>query len=488
MALNKNGNDLPIDLETLYEEAPCGYLSFTGNGEIVKINRTLLAWTGHEGLNQPLNMHFSELITRGGKLYYEMFYFPLLQLQSRVNEISFDFVRKDGTRFPALVNSSVLRDEDGNIVIINATVHDISDRKRYETELLEAKKSADRERSRFEFLSDFTPEMIWTADASGKVSYTNKRFSGFFSLDSSADPSAEIVSRIHPEDRVSILRKWKISVDSSIPFQVECRIEDTTGQYKWFVVHAVAIEGSADLGTSWIGACNDIDRHVLAVQDLDGFISIAGHELKTPITSLKASVQLLDRLIESGKTEPVPMLVSQIGRGVEKMNTLVDDLLNAGSIREGQMELKQSDFNIRRLLDDACSHIISAGQYTIEIDCQADLNCYADAHRIEQVVTNFLNNAVKYAPKSLSVFISANRTIDGVRISVTDRGEGIEADKLPHLFERYFRVNKGAGRYSGLGLGLYICSEIVKRHQGEIGVESTVGKGSTFWFTLPAHL
>ena len=479
--------DLPIDLETLYEEAPCGYLSFTSSGEIVKINRTLLGWTGHEGLNQQLKMHFSELITRGGKLYYEMFYFPLLQLQSKVNEISFDFVRKDGSRFPALVNSSVIRNEEGIIVVINATVHDISDRKRYESELLEAKKSAELERSKFEFLSEFTPEMIWTADASGKVNYINKRFSGFFSLDSSDNPSDKIVSKIHAEDRVGILRKWKHSVDKRMPFQVQCRIEDTGGQYKWFVVHAVAIEGSTDLSTSWIGACNDIDRHVLAVQDLDGFISIAGHELKTPITSIKASVQLLNKLIESGKNERVPMLVSQIGRGVEKMNTLVDDLLNAGSIREGQIQLKQADFNIRTLLDDACSHIVSAGQHAIEIACPADLSAHGDAHRIEQVVTNFVNNAVKYAPTSKTVFISANRTIDNVRISVTDGGEGIEADKLPHLFERYYRVNRGAGRYSGLGLGLYICSEIVKRHQGQIGVESSVGEGSTFWFTVPAH-
>jgi len=117
-----------------------------------------------------------------------------------------------------------------------------------------------------------------------------------------------------------------------------------------------------------------------------------------------------------------------------------------------------------------------------------DLEVFADSHRIEQVMVNLLNNAIKYAPKSKEIVIHIEKADEMARISVSDKGPGIEPAKVPHLFDRYFRVDSNGMQFSGLGLGLYISSEIIKRHEGQIGVDTGVGKGSTFWFTVPlAH-
>lgn len=477
----------PIDLEALYEDAPCGYLSFSSDGIIVKINRTMLGWLGYEDEATIVSiLQFKDLISRGGRLYYEMFYLPLLQLQSRVNEISFDFIKKDGSRLPALVNSAVVRNSEQEIRIVNVTVHDISDRKKYETELLEAKKRADLERSKFEFLSDFIPEMIWTANASGSINYVNSRVSKFFELSPGDVSFIAILTRVHAKDRFKIMRNWLHSIRYTQPFQAEIRLQVNDQQHKWYVVHAIPILADKETDTKWMGACNDIDKHVLALRDLDGFISIAGHELKTPITSLKASFQLLSRLLPESQA-PIPMLITQIGRGIEKMNALVDDLLNTGSIKEGQMLLRKNTFNILHLLENACSHVVFDQKFHVKINCESELSYYGDEHRIEQVLVNFLNNAVKYAPDSKEIKVSVTKKEHSIRFSVTDKGPGIESEKMTHVFERYYRVSHSTGSYSGLGLGLYICSEIIKRHDGQIGVLSNLGKGSTFWFDLPIN-
>ena len=125
-----------------------------------------------------------------------------------------------------------------------------------------------------------------------------------------------------------------------------------------------------------------------------------------------------------------------------------------------------------------------SGTHEIIVTGDQQLQVYADKERIDQVLANLVNNAVKYAPESTKIVVHIEVIPGFAKISVSDKGNGIPEDKLPHLFKRYYRV-QDKSNFSGLGLGLYISNEIIKRHHGEMGVESQIGQGSTFWFTLP---
>jgi len=222
-------------------------------------------------------------------------------------------------------------------------------------------------------------------------------------------------------------------------------------------------------------------------QRKDDFISIASHELKTPITSLKASLQLLDRMKDQPNTATLPRMIDQANRSVNKVTVLIDMLLNATRMSEGQLGLQLERFNALELLKASCSHIQTAN-HNFVFEANPELEIFADENRVEQVLVNLVNNAVKYAPGASEIYLKAEKLGDRVMISVRDLGPGILAEQLPHLFDRHYRADFSGMQYSGLGLGLYISAEIVKRHGGEIGVESTPGLGSTFWFSLPGNI
>jgi len=137
------------------------------------------------------------------------------------------------------------------------------------------------------------------------------------------------------------------------------------------------------------------------------------------------------------------------------------------------------------MLDACCNHVRAAGKYQLTVQGDKSLEMYADQHAIDQVIVNLVNNAVKYAPDSLEVIMNIEKAGDFVKVSIIDKGPGISPEKIPHLFDRYYQGEASGFQNSGLGLGLYICAEVIKRHGGKIGVDSEVGKGSTFWFTVP---
>jgi signal transduction histidine kinase len=217
----------------------------------------------------------------------------------------------------------------------------------------------------------------------------------------------------------------------------------------------------------------------------DDFISIASHELKTPITSVRASLQLLDRMKDSPNSPMIPKLIDQANRSIIRINTLVDDLLNVGRLSGGQLQLSRATFKVADLLENCCSHVRAIAKHELIFEGDDSILVFADEHRIDQVVLNLVNNAVKYAPNSKEIYLNLEKHDGYAKVSIRDSGPGIEPDQLAHLFGRYYRADYQGAQYSGLGLGLYICAEIIRKHGGEIGVDSTLGEGSTFWFKLP---
>jgi signal transduction histidine kinase len=181
----------------------------------------------------------------------------------------------------------------------------------------------------------------------------------------------------------------------------------------------------------------------------------------------------------------LPVLIDQANKSLNKLSLLIGDLLNTTKMTEGQLQLNKSQVTLSALIEECSQYVHTEAGHRILIKGDTDLQVYADADKVEQVIINFVNNVIKYAPESKEIVICVERENHMAKVMVIDKGPGISPEKLPNLFDRYYRVDNSGIQYSGLGLGLYICAEIIKKHNGQIGAESQLGEGSTFWFTLP---
>jgi signal transduction histidine kinase len=222
----------------------------------------------------------------------------------------------------------------------------------------------------------------------------------------------------------------------------------------------------------------------------ENFISIASHELRTPLTSLQACLQLMNRTIENDTviTDKLLKLSKHSKQYILKLAALVGDLLDSTKISKGHLDLTISSFLFSELVEKCCNNVRLAGKYEITYRGNLDLIVDADEQKLDQVLVNLVNNAVKYAPSSPEIVVQIEELSNVFKVSVIDCGPGITEDKIPFLFDSYYQGTKVKDITQGLGLGLYISAEIIKKHDGEIGVDSALGKGSTFWFTIPKKL
>lgn len=218
----------------------------------------------------------------------------------------------------------------------------------------------------------------------------------------------------------------------------------------------------------------------------DEFISIASHELKTPITSLKAYTQLLRSLHKRKGDESYETFLLKMEEQVNRLTDLIADLLDVTKIQSGKLMLRPENFDLCELINEVTAEIQHTTNHKIIAKLTKIKPIYADRNRIRQVIANLLTNAIKYSPETSLIVVSAKPGRHGVSISVKDEGIGIPEEKKDHVFERFYRVHEDKGNtYPGLGLGLYISKEIVTRHRGKIWVESKEHQGSTFSFILP---
>lgn len=215
----------------------------------------------------------------------------------------------------------------------------------------------------------------------------------------------------------------------------------------------------------------------------DEFIGIASHELKTPLTSIKGYVELLNTIEDK---QPNKQFAKKALENVNKLEKLIKDLLDVSKIQSGQLELNMKEFSIVSLLDETIAgfQMISKTHRIIRQDQLTDEIISADRQRIEQVLINLLSNAIKYSPGENKVIVYSQKTNEELIIKVRDFGIGIPKQEQPNIFERFYRTRDTSIHISGFGLGLYIAKDIIKRHGGRIWVESQ-DKGSAFYFSLP---
>ncbi|WP_316831988.1 ATP-binding protein [Pedobacter aquatilis] len=292
----------------------------------------------------------------------------------------------------------------------------------------------------------------------------------------------DLMQAIMPHHREMVQKSVEKSIESNTLYDIEYQIAWPEGSIHWIQVNGRPRYDQKGKAVKMIGVTQDITLRKQYELRKDDFLSVASHEMKTPITVLKGNLQLLGKIRDKIDHPMASKLILSALTSMDRLNNMVDELLDLGRHTDGNINLHKTPFDISLLMAACSQHVQENQDFDISILAES-MMIEADQIRIGQVITNFVNNAVKYAPESKRISLKLENLGQQIRISVSDQGQGIPAHQVSHLFERYYQGGSQKGK--GLGLGLYISSEIIRSHQGEIGADSKEGEGSTFWFTLP---
>ncbi|MFO0704095.1 MAG: ATP-binding protein [Patescibacteria group bacterium] len=294
---------------------------------------------------------------------------------------------------------------------------------------------------------------------------------------------------IHPDDRTKVEEDMKKQISLGNDLEIEFRIVKNNQKIRWIYSKSIIIRDTNGKPQKAIGINMDITERKRLEQQKDEFLSIASHELKTPITSIKAFVQILNKYFKTENESSVEYL-NKMDKQVDRLTKLVHDLLDVTKIEAGKLEYNEEVFNFDELVCEVIDDMqLLTRKHKLNLESHASVYVVGDKYRISQVLTNLLSNAIKYSPEGGIIVVKTEVSDGGVIVGVKDHGIGIPKQEQNNLFKRFHRIkDKARDSYPGLGLGLYIASEIVKRENGKIWFESQENIGSTFYFKLPLSI
>jgi two-component system CheB/CheR fusion protein len=339
-------------------------------------------------------------------------------------------------------------------------------------------------REYFKFLADNLPVIIWTTDPEGKLDYINRRWFEYtgFGIEESKTKQSEL---IHPDDLENSSAEWRKALKEKKKYEYEFRLKrNSDGTYRWHYSQAIPFKDENGNITAWIGTNIDIDDQKKELDKKDEFIGVASHELKTPLTSLKGYMQLME--LQNDLPESARVFVSKATASVNKLQHLIDELLDASKIQAGKLKFSKQPVNLTTVINNCIENSqYMYPSYKIQKELNGDIIVFGNDERIEQVLMNLLNNAVKYSTNNKEIIVRTEKDETSAIVSVIDFGIGMSMSEQKSIFERFYRVNDHDTTTPGLGMGLYIAAHIIKEHNGEIKVKSKLNGGSVFSFSLP---
>lgn len=364
------------DLEDLYENAPCGYLSLNPDGRIVKSNHTLTRWLGMAP-DALLGKRLRDVLSIAGQIFYETHFAPLLRMQGFFDEVALDLIRADGTPLHVLANAAERRDPEGGLLFTRVTVFRATERRRYERELVDATETAQAE---------------------------------------------------------SRLSKGQLLAEHE------------------------------------------------AVELREQFIAVLGHDLRNPLAAIDGGTNLLMREPQSEKSQRV---IGLIRGSVLRMSGLIDNVMDFARGRlGGGLQLNRSLKPLLPTLEQVVGELrTSYPERLIELHLDATNEVEADHARLAQMFSNLLANAITHGAVDQPVRVDAVLGVDELELSVANAGPPIPPEAMQQLFQPFYRSNPHS-RVQGLGLGLYIASQIAQAHEGRIDVTSDATE-TRFTFRMP---
>ncbi len=355
---------------------------------------------------------------------------------------------------------------------------------------VEALRASEQE---FRTLTEAMPQIVWVTRADGWNIYFNQQWVDYTGLSLEESYGHSWSTPFHPDDKQRAWDAWQRATQSKDVYSLECRLRRADGVYRWWLVRGVPFRDATGEIVKWLGTCTDIDdikkaAEVLAelVKTKSKFTSTVSHELRSPLATIKEATNLiLEGMVGSINNEQKDLL-GTAKENVDRLGRLINNVLVYQKIEAGRMgyDLKENDLNevIREAHKSAA---LFAGNRNADFGMElvGDLpKLQFDRDKILQVLINLIANAIKYSECG-SITIQTRREDHEIRITVRDFGRGIKAENLEGIFEPFGKIENN--QKGGTGLGLAIAREIVLAHHGRIWVESEVGKGSTFHFTLP---
>ncbi|RWY55565.1 PAS domain-containing sensor histidine kinase [Mucilaginibacter gilvus] len=318
-------------------------------------------------------------------------------------------------------------------------------------------------------------ELFGMEDFDGPVSYDNQFLFG-----------------LHPDDKEktdqAVNRAYNRQLSNG-EYDVEYRtigIDDK--KLRWVRAKGKVSFNDEDIPQRFIGAVLDITENKLNEIRKNDFIAIASHELKTPLTSLKAYIQLLHVNARKSGDSFLLNALQKSENQINKMTKLIYGFLDLSKLESGKLRLERHEFDLNALIEEVTAENRPIAQsHTITFSGGKPIIITADREKIGQVINNFISNAVKYSPKKTDIKVSAQCLTGQVKVSIHDNGIGIKLKDQQNIFQRFYRVEDESTKgFSGFGIGLYLSAEIIELHHGKIGVDSAEGQGAEFYFLLPA--
>jgi PAS domain S-box-containing protein len=394
---------------------------------------------------------------------------------------------------PITVESHLrLMDEMHGKRLVLQTCRDVSDRKRAEEALRESE-------ARFRHLADAMPQIVWTAQPDGCVDYLNRRwfeYTGFAQEHTFSPDGWKPI--LYPDDVAACDQKWAWAVQTGEPYQIEHRFKDRrTGGYRWHLGRAVPERDESGRIVRWFGTCTDIDDQKRAEEALrdadrhkDEFLAMLAHELRNPLAPILNGLHILRMSkLDGSATERVRSMMEQ---QVRNLTRLVDDLLDVSRITRGKIQLRKQTTDLTSVVGhavEAARPVIELRKHELVVSLPKEpVYLEADVTRLEQILTNLLNNASKYTEPGGSIWLTAERENSEVVLRVRDNGIGIPEELLPRVFDMFTQADRTLDRsQGGLGIGLTLVHRLVELHGGNVVAHSEgAGKGSEFTVRLPA--
>ncbi|HEX9936114.1 MAG TPA: PAS domain-containing sensor histidine kinase [Longimicrobium sp.] len=427
-------------LDPLLDHAPCGFLSFADDGTITAANATLAAMLGHAP-GELEGRRIDVVLSVGARLFYQTHFFPMLRMHGVAEEVFLVLRAADGSNVEVLVNAA--RRERGGAWATDCVLMRVKERARFEQELLRARREAENARHEVE---------------------------------------------THAEE-------LRVANETLEQQALELELQQQQLQEQ-----AAELEAQADhlqaVNDELVERGEELERQRAAAEEANraksSFLAVMSHELRTPLNAIAGYVQLLEMGIHGPVTEPQLQALERIARSQSHLLRLINDVLNLARIESGRVEYLLEEVELSALMADVAPMVepqMGAKQLVYAVNVPAGVVVRADREKVQQVVINLLSNAIKFTPPKGVIAVEAGRdALDPGRVllRVTDTGIGIPPEKQPSVFEPFVQVDPSrTGRSEGSGLGLAISRDLARGMGGDLGLESEVGKGSTFTLSLP---